>query len=219
MSTVPSKNKYKVVFVGNSSSGKTCLVERFVNDNFFEKENPTIGVDFLTKNVELDDNDRLFLNLWDTSGQEKFDSILTGYFRGCDAAVIVYDVTNRDSFNDVEKWFTKIRHQASRSPIMFMVGTKSDLKAEVTPEEAETLAMNLGTFQLTASAKTGENVRNLFTSLCQELSCSQGASSKGSRKIYTAAEEYIVEKHRTNLDDTSFTLFACCSHTRGAEGV
>jgi Ras-related protein Rab-6A len=218
MSTVPSKNKYKVVFVGNSSAGKTSLVERFVNNIFSEKSNCTIGVDFLTKNVELNDNDRMFLNLWDTSGQEKFDSILTGYFRGCDAAVIVYDVTDRNSFNDVEKWFTKIRHQASRPPIMFIVGTKADLKAEVTPEEAETLAMNLGTFQLTASAKTGENVRNLFTSLCQELSCSQGAG-KSSGKIYSAAEEFVVEKHRTNLDDTGFTLFACCSHSRGAEGV
>jgi len=219
MSTVPSKNKYKVVFVGNQSSGKTSLVERFVNNIFSEKENSTIGVDFLTKNVELDDNNRMFLNLWDTSGQEKFDSILTGYFRGCDAAVIVYDVTDRNSFNDVEKWFTKIRHQASRSPIMFIVGTKADMKAEVTPDEARTLAMNLGTFQLTASAKTGHNVRNLFTSLCQELSYSHGAG-KSSGKIYSAEEKYVVEKHRTNLDDDNgFRFFACCSHSRGAEGV
>ena len=93
----------KVIIVGESGVGKTALMNHYVNNQFIESHKPTIGADFLIKNIEIDDNS-MMLQMWDTAGQERFKSLGMSFYRGTDAVILVYDVTNLDSFHKIDEW-------------------------------------------------------------------------------------------------------------------
>jgi small GTP-binding protein len=149
----------KVVVVGDSGVGKTCFLIRFVRDLFEEETNSTLGVEFLTKIVQTDKH-KIQLQLWDTAGQEIFRSVTRGYYRGAAGALIVFDLTSRDSFISVGKWLQDIRDVARSDVVAVLIGNKSDRAADrrVPADEAAEFARAQALQYFETSAKEGKNV-------------------------------------------------------------
>jgi len=150
--------------------GKTSLITRFMYDTFDNTYQATIGIDFLSKTMYLEDR-TVRLQLWDTAGQERFRSLIPSYIRDSSVAVVVYDITNRQSFVNTTKWVDDVRAERGNDVIIVLVGNKTDLseKRQVTPEEAEKKAKELNVMFIETSAKAGHNVKTLFRRIAQAL--------------------------------------------------
>ncbi|KAK8890953.1 hypothetical protein M9Y10_028154 [Tritrichomonas musculus] len=161
----------KIVVVGDSGVGKTCLLLRFVHDQWEGDTQPTLGVEFLTKVVETEDEHHIQLQLWDTAGQELFRSVTRGYYRGAAGALIVFDLTSRDSFNSVERWYQDLKEIASSDVVTALIGNKNDLedKRDVTYEEAKQYADEHGMKYFETSAKTGDSVPAAVTETVMQI--------------------------------------------------
>ncbi|CAO0790855.1 unnamed protein product [Mucor circinelloides] len=161
--------KYKLVFLGEQSVGKTSLITRFMYDTFDNTYQATIGIDFLSKTMYLEDK-TVRLQLWDTAGQERFRSLIPSYIRDSSVAVIVYDISNRQSFMNTSKWIDDVRAERGDDVIIVLVGNKSDLsdKREVTVEDAEKRSKELNVMFIETSAKAGHNVNKPATILHQK---------------------------------------------------
>ncbi|KAG9289042.1 hypothetical protein G9A89_015591 [Geosiphon pyriformis] len=175
MATTPSDfnnplRKFKLVFLGEQSVGKTSLITRFMYDTFDNTYQATIGIDFLSKTMYLEDR-TVRLQLWDTAGQERFRSLIPSYIRDSSVAVVVYDITNRNSFMNTAKWIDDVRAERGNDVIIVLVGNKTDLndKRQVTTEEGEKKAKEYNVMFIETSAKAGHNVKNLFRKIAQAL--------------------------------------------------
>jgi small GTP-binding protein len=167
---VQGMSKYKLVILGEQSVGKTALITRFMFDTFDSKYQTTIGIDFLSKTLHLDDR-TIRLQLWDTAGQERFRSLIPSYIRDSYVALIVYDVTDRASFGHVDKWVQDVREERGTDVVIMVIGNKIDLeeKREVPTEEGKTKASELDVLFCEASAKSGKNVKSLFQEVARKL--------------------------------------------------
>ena len=165
-----TSSKFKIVFLGDQSVGKTSIINRFIYDTFEDVYQATIGIDFLSKPVYVDDK-TIRLQLWDTAGQERFKSLIPSYVKDSSVAVICYDITNSDTFNSVKTWVENARSMRGEEVILFIAGNKSDLadQRQVSEEEGENLASELGATFFETSAKSGENVKALFDDLAKKL--------------------------------------------------
>merc|ERR1712066_54279 len=162
--------KYKVVFLGKQSVGKTSLITRFMYDSFDNNYQATIGIDFLSKTMYLEDR-TVRLQLWDTAGQERFRSLIPSYIRDSTVAVVVYDITNIVSFNQTNKWIDDVRAERGNDVIIMLVGNKTDLaeKRQVSIDEGEKKAKELNVMFIETSAKAGYNVKQLFRRVAAAL--------------------------------------------------
>ena len=158
----PSR-KFKLVFLGEQIVGKSSIVTRFMSDSFDNTYQPTIGIDYLSKCMSSEDK-TIRLQLWDTAGQERFRSLIPSFIRDASVAVIVYDITNANSFHQTSKWIEEVRAERGKDAIIIIVGNKTDLsdKRQVTTEEGEKKANELNVMFLETSAKAGYNVEQLF---------------------------------------------------------
>jgi Ras-related protein Rab-6A len=142
-------------------------------DTFDEQYAATIGIDFLSKTMYLDDNRTIRLQLWDTAGQERFRSLIPSYIRDSHVAVICYDITNKKSFNNLNKWIKDVKLERGDDVIIVLVGTKSDLandKRQVTIEDVEELHKQVNSkFFIETSTKANHNVKLLFKKIAQSL--------------------------------------------------
>ncbi|VDN06460.1 unnamed protein product [Thelazia callipaeda] len=152
------------MLIGDSCCGKTCLLIRFkdgafLNNNFIA----TVGIDYRNKLVEVDDS-KVKLQIWDTAGQERFLAITTSYYRDADALLLTYDITNRQSFINIRDWLTRIREKAKENVLITLIGNKIDLQSnrKVKYEEGKQLAETCNIAFAETSAKTGENVQEIF---------------------------------------------------------
>eukprot|EP01061_Rhynchopus_euleeides_P010384 TRINITY_DN19831_c0_g1_i1.p1 TRINITY_DN19831_c0_g1~~TRINITY_DN19831_c0_g1_i1.p1 ORF type:complete len:205 (+),score=87.53 TRINITY_DN19831_c0_g1_i1:148-762(+) len=164
---------FKLLLIGDSLVGKSCLIMRYADDCFEQNFIATIGVDFKVKSVEVDDGKTARLQIWDTAGQERFSNITRSYYRGSDAILVVYDVTNRESFSHVQKWLYELQQNADDTSIRILVANKADLvENRVVPtEEGAQVAAQAGMEFFETSALTGDNVVEAFraaTLLCQK---------------------------------------------------
>merc|ERR1712070_489824 len=162
--------QFKLVLLGDSAVGKSSLVLRFVRGQFFEYQESTIGAAFLTQTVTLQDTTVKF-EIWDTAGQERYHSLAPMYYRGAAAAIVVYDITNRDTFQRAKQWVKELQRQGNPNIVIALAGNKSDLnsKRKVEPEEAESYASDNGIFFMETSAKTATNVNELFVAIARKL--------------------------------------------------
>ncbi|XP_055034820.1 ras-related protein Rab-41 isoform X2 [Triplophysa rosa] len=162
--------KFKLVFLGEQSVGKTSLITRFMYDSFDNTYQATIGIDFLSKTMYLEDR-TVRLQLWDTAGQERFRSLIPSYIRDSTIAVVVYDITNLNSFQQTSKWIDDVRTERGSDVIIMLVGNKTDLadKRQVSLEAAEKKARELGVMYIETSAKAGYNVKQLFRRVAAAL--------------------------------------------------
>lgn len=173
--------KYKLVFLGDQSVGKTSIITRFMYDNFDRHYQATIGIDFLSKTMYLEDR-TVRLQLWDTAGQERFRSLIPSYIRDSSVAVVVYDVTNRASFLNTAKWVEDVRAERGNDVVICLVGNKTDLgneKRQISTEEGEERAKNDGLLFMECSAKAGYNVKSLFRKLATSLPGSVDGANNG----------------------------------------
>lgn len=167
--------QFRLILIGDSTVGKSSLLKYFTDGKFAEVSDPTVGVDFFARLIEVKNGTRIKLQLWDTAGQERFRSITKSYYRNSVGALLVYDVTNRASFENIPHWMTEAkRHIEPHSPVFALVGCKLDLvKAgiyrEVSEEEATAFAQRHSIFHIETSARTGHNVEAAFTAVTQEV--------------------------------------------------
>ena len=162
---------FKLIFIGDSSVGKSCLTTKAVKNNFEEYYQATVGFEFLTFNMKV--NDKVIkLQIWDTCGQEIYKSLISNFYRNSSLAVLVYAIDNKESFTHVENWLNDLKSQANEDVRIFLVGNKADLEEDrkVTKEEGEKYKMDqhLDLFMET-SAKTGQNARNVLVEAAKIL--------------------------------------------------
>lgn len=162
--------KFKLVFLGEQSVGKTSIITRFMYDSFDNTYQATIGIDFLSKTMYLEDR-TIRLQLWDTAGQERFRSLIPSYIRDSSVAIVVYDISNANSFHQTSKWIDDVRTERGSDVLIMLVGNKTDLsdKRQVTTEEGEKKAKELNVMFIETSAKAGYNVKQLFRRVASSL--------------------------------------------------
>ncbi|KAM9796619.1 RAB6B, member RAS oncogene family a isoform X2 [Syngnathus typhle] len=172
--------KFKLVFLGEQSVGKTSLITRFMYDSFDSTYQATIGIDFLSKTMYLEDR-TVRLQLWDTAGQERFRSLIPSYIRDSTVAVVVYDITNANSFRQTTKWIDDVRTERGSDVIVMLVGNKTDLaeKRQISVKEGEQQAKELSVMFTETSAKTGHNVKQLFRRVASALPGIEGIQETG----------------------------------------
>jgi len=160
----------KLLLIGDSGVGKSCLLLRFSDDSFTPSFITTIGIDFKIRTIELDGK-RIKLQIWDTAGQERFRTITTAYYRGAMGILLVYDVTNERSFNNIRNWFSNIEQHASEGVNKILIGNKCDWveKSEIPKEQGQALADEFGIKFLETSAKANINVEEAFFTLARDI--------------------------------------------------
>eukprot|EP01099_Mayorella_cantabrigiensis_P000032 TRINITY_DN1017_c0_g1_i2.p1 TRINITY_DN1017_c0_g1~~TRINITY_DN1017_c0_g1_i2.p1 ORF type:complete len:229 (+),score=64.44 TRINITY_DN1017_c0_g1_i2:42-728(+) len=174
---------FKLLLIGDSGVGKSCLLLRFADDTYTESYISTIGVDFKIRTIELDGK-TIKLQIWDTAGQERFRTITSSYYRGAHGIIVVYDVTDQVSFNNVKQWLQEIDRYACENVNKLLVGNKCDLttKKVVDHNTAKEFADSLGIAFLETSAKNSTNVEQAFMTMAKEIKnrmTPQGGDSGG----------------------------------------
>lgn len=161
---------FKYIIIGDPSVGKSNMLMKYCHNKFTEDYQATIGVEFGAKNIEFDD--QVFrIQIWDTAGQDNFRSITRAYYNNSVCAIVVYDISNHTSFENVLQWVEDVRNQSPKTVLVVLVGNKSDLEDErkVTKEEGQNFATEHRLMFLETSAKNGDNIEELFKISAQEI--------------------------------------------------
>jgi len=161
---------FKLLLIGDSGVGKSCLLLRFADNTYTDSYISTIGVDFKIRTLEIDGKN-VKLQIWDTAGQERFRTITSSYYRGAHGIIVVYDVTDKVSFNNVKQWLGEIDRYACQAVNKLLVGNKSDLKDKkvVEYQEAKDFADSIGIPFLETSAKSATNVEEAFIQMTKQI--------------------------------------------------
>ncbi|XP_068206799.1 ras-related protein Rab-39B [Palaemon carinicauda] len=164
--------QFRLILIGDSTVGKSSLLKYFTDGKFFEISDPTVGVDFFARLIEVSDGTRIKLQLWDTAGQERFRSITRSYYRNSVGALVVFDVCNKKSLEHVPMWIMEAkRHIEPHKSVFILVGTKIDMEEEreVKSEDALSLANFYNIKYIETSSVKGINVEEAFRSITQEV--------------------------------------------------
>lgn len=181
MATTGTTNmQAKLVLLGDMGAGKSSLVLRFVKGQFYDYQESTIGAAFFSQTLAVNDITVKF-EIWDTAGQERYHSLAPMYYRGAAAAIIVYDITNMDSFARAKKWVQELQRQGNANLVMALAGNKSDLasKRKVELEEGQKYADENGLFFMETSAKNAQNVNEIFYEIARKLPKAQPVQPSG----------------------------------------
>jgi len=169
-SLMKEEYKFKIVIVGDSGVGKTNLVKRFIQNTFSSNTLATVGVEFFSNTYYI--NDKLIkIEMWDTAGQERYKSITSAYYKGAMGALLVYDVTNLATFNNIERWYNEIKDFSTKDIQIIMFGNKTDLKDKivVTTEMSQNKSADLQIPVVETSALNASNVKEAFHLLIKEI--------------------------------------------------
>ncbi|KAF7457744.1 putative ras-related protein Rab-2 [Cryptosporidium felis] len=160
---------FKYIIIGDTAVGKSCLLLQFTDRRFRVDHDLTIGVEFGARIIDIDAK-KVKLQIWDTAGQESFRSITRSYYRGAAGALLVYDITRRDTFNHLGKWLIDVKRNSTPNMVIILVGNKSDLdRREVTTEEGIKFAEQNGLMFIETSAKTSHNVEDAFIRISEAI--------------------------------------------------
>ncbi|EIM21402.1 GTP-binding protein ypt1 [Wallemia mellicola CBS 633.66] len=172
---------FKLLLIGDSGVGKSCLLLRFADDTYTSSYISTIGVDFKIRTIEIDGK-TVKLQIWDTAGQERFRTITSSYYRGAHGIIVVYDVTDNESFDHVSQWLQEIDRYACEGVNKLLVGNKNDLESKKSVEfnVAKEFAEQLNIPFLETSAKDSTNVEQAFLTMAKHIKDRMGTNSVGS---------------------------------------
>nr|XP_019049392.1 hypothetical protein I302_03178 [Kwoniella bestiolae CBS 10118]OCF28322.1 hypothetical protein I302_03178 [Kwoniella bestiolae CBS 10118] len=192
----PSSLNLKLLLIGNSSVGKSSLLLRFTDNEFLSDEETaaTIGVDFKVKSIELDGK-KYKLSVWDTAGQERFRTLTSSYYRGAQGVVLVYDVSSRQTFDELLKWFKEIDTYCGEGVVKMIVGNKVDkeFSRQVTTDEGRAFAQRMGALFVECSAKTRLGVPEAFEELVRRILATPTLWSKTSATPIRKSEPIKLE--------------------------
>ena len=191
----------KILVIGESADGKSCLLLRYTDNKFQETFMTTIGVDFKTKFIDIDGN-HVKRQIWDTAGQEKFRSITKAYYRGAHGILVVFDISRRDTFNQTRMWIDSIKDASSDSIDVILIGNKCDLERAVERDEAEELAAQYKIKYFETSAKDNTNVEEAFKYLATEA---YHRRNSGNIQKPAKSEAFKVDNNKNQKNNDS-----CC---------
>ncbi|RZF47397.1 hypothetical protein LSTR_LSTR009136 [Laodelphax striatellus] len=196
---------FKLLLIGDSGVGKSCLLLRFADDTYTESYISTIGVDFKIRTIDLDGK-TIKLQIWDTAGQERFRTITSSYYRGAHGIIVVYDCTDQESFNNLKQWLEEIDRYACDNVNKLLVGNKSDQtnKKVVDYTQAKEYADNPGIPFLETSAKNATNVEQAFMTMAAEIKNRVGPPSSAAD---TANKVRINQASSSPIESTKS---GCC---------
>lgn len=164
---------FKVILTGPAAVGKTSLLQRFVHNTFSESYSLTIGVDFLSKQVELKDSELARLTIWDIGGQKRFEFMRSRFYNGANGALLVFDLTREETFEQVKHSLEVLRREAGKDVDFILVGNKLDLIQStgrvIDKEKARSFAEGQGSIYIETSAKTGDSVEEAFVTLTEKM--------------------------------------------------
>ena len=205
-----SINNYKIVVLGDINVGKTSILSRFRYGSFEPAYMPTLGIDFFSKNLFYEDK-TIRLILWDTAGQERFRSLIPSYLKNADCIIIIYDVTNKESFYSLNHWLRSAKDNTVDGTIFIICGNKIDLKEKriVSNEEINEFIQKNDLIYVECSAQSGEGIKELFNTIAQYLGESNFAKSeyisidfnKKDRKESDVNSNSIIKKDIDKSDD------------------
>lgn len=215
---------FKIVTAGDMGVGKTCVIKRFVEEEFFKYTTSTIGVDFSTKKLVLEGGRCVRLQVWDTAGQERYSAITPNFFRGCHGILIIFDITNKESFNRIPHWIDVAGCEINEEtnviigPLPYtqiiLIGNKCDLEQDrqVKKEDANKYASKYGIKYIETSAKTGDNITDTFTEMAKTLfedhiNFLEKASKQELVKVISPGRSLLEEKLQ---DDLAKKNKKCC---------
>ena len=161
---------FKILLIGDLGVGKSCVILRYVEGDFPGNIMSSIGVDFKTKQIELDEHS-IKMQIWDTAGHEKFRTITTSYYKSAQAIIILYDITQKSSFDHIRNWITEIDKFGKQGVLKVIVGNKLDLEnnRKISKEDAENLALKYGLKLWEVSAKDNTNIEEMFVDTIKTL--------------------------------------------------
>ncbi len=162
---------FKILVLGDPSVGKSCFLIRYTEDTFQDVYLSTIGMDCKYKDVILEEDKSIRLQIWDTAGQDRFRSITKNLYKGAAGIMLIYDITNRNTFDNVKKWVNSIKEEVTSKVVIVLVGNKIDLdkKRQVQTDEGEQIAEEFDMPFFECSALTGENINSAFETLAKKL--------------------------------------------------
>ena len=222
----PHKQEYnfyiKLLMLGNSGVGKSSLLSRFTDNYFPLFLMGTAGIDFKHKYVTIEEK-KIKLEIFDTAGQERFHSITTNYYNGVMGIILIYDISDKISFDDVHKWMVQIKENVGEDVLIFLVGNKIDKEREVLTEEGETLAQKYKVFFVETSAKEANNVDEIFMDLVKDILKNETILSKNNENAkklqkftsqnlplntkYLAENKHLLEEKN---EKNTFGCRRCC---------
>ena len=161
---------FKIVLIGDSGVGKTNILSRFINNEFSITTQATVGVEFGSKIIKKGEK-LIKLQIWDTAGQERYKSITSAYYKGSKGAFVVYDISRKSTFDNVDKWIDELKNHGSEDVFILLIGNKCDLKSErqVTEDEAAKKAEQLKISYCETSALDGKNIEYAFDTVVEEV--------------------------------------------------
>ncbi|GLJ38853.1 hypothetical protein SUGI_0791860 [Cryptomeria japonica] len=201
---------FKGVLIGDSGVGKSNLLSRFTRNEFNLDSKSTIGVEFATRSVQVDDK-LIKAQIWDTAGQERYRAITSAYYRGAVGALLVYDITRHATFDNVERWLKELREHSDSNIVVMLVGNKSDLRhlRAVTTDEGQELAEREGLYFMETSALESTNVETAFKQVLTQI---YKIVSKRAIEAGEAAAAVPGKGQTINVDEVSATKkTGCCS--------
>ena len=180
---------YKVLLLGDSTVGKTCFLMKYTDKTFQDVHMSTIGLDYRLKTMTLKSGKTVKLQIWDTAGQDRFRAITKNYYKGANGIILIYDVTNKQTYDNVSNWISQIQEEVSKDVIIYIAGNKIDMEEErkVKTEEGQKIADEHGFPFVETSAKDGTNINETFENLVEKIDTifsNMENNNKGKNKLY-----------------------------------
>ena len=204
---------FKIVLIGDTSVGKTNILSKYLTDEFDAKSKATVGVEFGVKNFKIENN-IVKVQIWDTAGEERYRSITNAYYKGAKGSLLVYDITNKKSFENVEKWISDLKANADEDISMILLGNKTDLedKRVVTTEEGKNKAEFYNLTFMETSALNGNNIQEAFNELIMDVYKRNHELLENQAKVEIIRDKKTIELDKgedNNTDEVNEKKWCC----------